>query len=274
MGRRRVRKSVVVTAVVLAAAAVGLIIYAVAKVEAPGGASSAPSKESSSAGDSSAVSSNIAASSAATVSEVDTSAGSLLMLVNKDNSIPESYSPELETVAKKYYYSSSKDNHFDARAAKHLEDFIDAGKKAGFSDLCILSGYRTRKYQQSNFDRHVKEFEAQGMSTEKAKEETAKIVAPPGTSEHETGLAADIITSSWYNKNGSLTAYFDKTKAFKWLTENAAKYGFILRYPEDKVAKTGYSYESWHFRYVGTEAAQKIADSKICLEEYVSSVKK
>lgn len=271
MGRRKVRKSVIVTAVVIATAAIGLIVYAVKNVEAPVTASSAPSQVSSAAGNSTTVS-NTSASSAA--EKVDTSAGSLLMLVNKDNNIPESYSPVLVTVPIKYYFSSSKDNHFDTRAAKHLEDFIDAGRKAGFSDLCILSGYRTRNYQQANFDRHVKEFEAQGMSTEKAKEETAKIVAPPGTSEHETGLAADIITSSWYNKNGTLTSDFDKTEAFTWLTANAAKYGFILRYPEDKVAKTGYSYESWHFRYVGTDVAQKIAENKICLEEYVGSVTK
>lgn len=268
MGRRRVKKSVIVTAVILSIAAVGVVIYAVKNVEAPDEPIKASSQSSSS---SSSVQSSSAASSQV---KVDTSMGSLLMLVNKDNSIPESYSPSLEKVPIKYYFSSSKDNNFDSRAAGHLEEFIDAGRKAGFSDLCILSGYRTRKYQQANFDRHVKEFEAQGMSTEKAKEETAKIVAPAGTSEHETGLAADIITSSWYNKNGSLTADFDKTEAFTWLTENAADYGFILRYPEDKVEKTGYSYESWHFRYVGAEAAKKITADKICLEEYVASVSK
>jgi D-alanyl-D-alanine carboxypeptidase len=197
----------------------------------------------------------------------------LLMLVNKDNKLPENYSPDLVKLDVSYFYSSSKNTHFDSRAAESLKQFINDGRKAGYSDLCILSGYRTYQYQKNNFDRHVKQFEAQGQTLSQAKASTEKIVAPPGTSEHETGLAADIITKSWYNKTGTLDSSFENTKAFKWLYENSAKYGFILRYPEDKVEKTGYSYEPWHYRYVGVDNAKAIVDGGCCLEEYIEKIK-
>lgn len=205
------------------------------------------------------------------VKVIDTKPGSLLMLVNKDNSLESSWKPTLVELDKSYYYSPSKDKHFDERAADSLKSFIDDGRKAGFKDLVVLSGFRTYSYQKSNFDRHVKQFEDEGKSKEDAEKETDKIVARPGTSEHETGLAADIVSSEWYNKNGSLTEDFDKTDTCKWLMNNCAKYGFILRYPKDKEAETGYSYESWHFRYVGVEEAKAITDKGVTLEEYVKN---
>lgn len=205
------------------------------------------------------------------VKTIDTTPGSLLMLVNKENELESSWKPNLVELDKSYYYSPSKDTSFDERAADSLKAFIDDGRDAGFKDLVILSGFRTYSYQKANFDRHVQEFEDDGKTHDEAVEETAKIVARAGTSEHETGLAADIISSEWYNKNGSLTADFDKTDACKWLTSNCAKYGFILRYPEDKVDETGYSYESWHFRYVGEEVAKTITEKGISFEEYVKN---
>jgi zinc D-Ala-D-Ala carboxypeptidase len=194
----------------------------------------------------------------------------ILMLVNKNNALPSNYTPNLITIPKSYYYTTDKDNHFDSRAATYLENMIDAGRKAGLSDLCILSGYRTYAYQQNNFDQHVKSYEASGETNAQAKIDAAKLVAPPGTSEHETGLAADVISSAWYKRNGTLTADFDNTDAGKWLRANCVNYGFILRYPEDKVDVTKYDYESWHFRFVGVDDAKKITDSGLCLEEYVA----
>lgn len=203
------------------------------------------------------------------VKKIDTKPGSLLMLVNKENSLESDWKPDLVELDKNYYYSPSKDKHFDSRAAENLKSFIDDGRKAGFKDLVVLSGFRTYNYQKSNFDRHVKQFEDEGKSKEDAEKETDKIVARPGTSEHETGLAADIIASEWYNKTHTLTEDFDKTDACKWLIKNCANYGFILRYPKDKVSETGYSYESWHFRYVGVEEAKIITEKGISFEEYV-----
>ena len=95
---------------------------------------------------------------------------------------------------------------------------------------------------------------------------TARLIAVPGTSEHETGLAADIVTPSYQR----LDAGYAGTKAARWLLENAASYGFVLRYPEDKTEITGIDYEPWHYRYVGVEAAKEIMAQGLCLEEYAA----
>ncbi len=198
--------------------------------------------------------------------------GGLLMLVNKSNPLPESYTPNLVTVPTKYYTSSDKDNHFDSRAAPYLEKFIDAARAAGY-DVDIVSGYRSYQYQQGNYDRHVNSFLSSGETSSQADADAANLVAPPGTSEHETGLAADIITSDWYVHNKDLTAAFDKTPAFAWMYAHCADYGFILRYLKDKVNVTGYEYEPWHYRFVGVDNAKKIMQSGVCLEEYDASIK-
>lgn len=91
----------------------------------------------------------------------------------------------------------------------------------------------------------------------------------PGTSEHETGLAADIVAVGY---GGSLDGSLEQTTESKWLYENAADYGFILRYPKDKTDITGTGFEPWHYRYVGVEDAQKIMDAGVCLEEYLGMV--
>lgn len=218
---------------------------------------------------SSKASTSSSGTSSSTAQKAETAAGGLLMLANKDNVLPESYVPTFAKVPLSYYISNSKDNRLDERAAPYLEKFIDAARTAGYN-IDIISGYRTYQYQQDNYTRHVKQFEAKGETTSQAEADAAKLVAPPGTSEHETGLAADIITSDWYNKNPDLNADFDKTPAFTWLYNHCADYGFILRYPKDKVSATGYEYEPWHYRFVGIDNAKVIMQKKICLEEYVS----
>jgi D-alanyl-D-alanine carboxypeptidase len=214
----------------------------------------------------SSASSNSTSSTSASSGQI--ALGGLLMLVNKDNALPSSFTPNLVTVPSNYYYTTDKDTRFDSSAASYLEKFLTAGRTAGYKDLCVLSGYRTYAYQQSNYDRHVKSLEAKGETVSQAKIDAAKLVAPPGTSEHETGLAVDIISSTWYNKTKDLTSDFDTTAAFTWLYANCTKYGFILRYSKDKVSETGYEYEPWHYRFVGVENAKKIKDSGLCLEEY------
>lgn len=196
--------------------------------------------------------------------------GSLLMLINKDNKLPDNYTPNFTTIPSRYYFSSDKDNRFDSRAAPYLIKLLNAASKAGYK-LKIISGYRSYEYQKNNFDRHVKALVAKGETIEQAREETAKLVAPPGTSEHQSGLAADIITSDWYKKNSQLTEDFDKTSAFEWLYANCANYGFILRYPKDKQSITKYEYEPWHYRFVGVDDAKKIMSRNVCLEEYVGN---
>ena len=112
--------------------------------------------------------------------------------------------------------------------------------------LMIYSAYRSYEYQESLYNKENNEF-----------------VAKPGKSEHQTGCAIDIGTT-----NTGLTSYFDNTLESTWLEKNAYKYGFILRYPKDKEFITGYPYESWHYRYVGINAAKIIYENNLTLEEY------
>ena len=195
--------------------------------------------------------------------------GSLLMLVNKDHPLPESYTPTFSTVNISYYISSSKDNRFDSRAAGDLTAMISDARQDGVP-LVIVSGYRSYEDQVEDFNYNKQRFVSEGYSDSVAASMTAVSVAPPGYSEHSTGLAADIVNSGWYSSHSQLTADFDKTAAFAWLDAHAADYGFILRYPKDKESVTKYEYEPWHYRYVGRGTAEKIKESGLCLEEYLA----
>ena len=93
--------------------------------------------------------------------------------------------------------------------------------------------------------------------------------ARPGTSEHQTGLCVDFMTNTMTELDNS----FERSRAFEWLTENAYRFGFILRYPKDKEDVTGYNYESWHYRFVGRSAATVIHEKNETLEEYLETVK-
>ncbi len=221
---------------------------------------------SSTASSASAVSSQVSSSKARASSE-DMETGGLLMLVNAKYSLPDGFSPTLTTISQSYYVSSDKDNRFDTRAAPHLSQMIKDARADGI-DLVIYSGYRSHSYQTENFDRHVREYRAKGYGASAASSEAATLVAPPGTSEHETGLAADIVSTDYLKTHSDLSSSFDETDAYTWLSKHAASYGFILRYPEGKTSITGIEYEPWHFRYVGEANAKKIDASGLCLEEY------
>ena len=183
-----------------------------------------------------------------------------LVVANKQYPLPESYKIDVSYVSGNY--------RLDSRIADAYKQMITAAKNDGIS-LVIISGFRTYQGQTSLFNNKVNQYINSGYSREKAKELAAQYVAPPGTSEHLTGLAVDLISPDWYNYNSDLNSNFENTKQFEWLYNNCAKYGFCLRYPKDKVSITGYNYEPWHYRYVGVEAATEIMNRKICLEEYV-----
>ena len=141
---------------------------------------------------------------------------------------------------------------------------MDDCRGAGFSPV-ICSSYRTQEKQQQLFDNQVEKWKKQGYSEDEAKIEAGRLVAVPGTSEHQLGLALDIVDISYQ----ILDEKQEDTPAQQWLLENSWKYGFILRYPKDKTDITKISYEPWHYRYVGEKAAMEIFDRKICLEEYL-----
>lgn len=179
-----------------------------------------------------------------------------LVLVNKWHLLPENYVPELTYL---------KSGHaIDKRAYSDLQDMMDACRADGLNPV-ICSSYRTLEKQRELFNDKVEEYLAQGYSQEKAEQAAGALVAVPGTSEHQLGLALDIVDAS----NQILDESQENTAVQQWLLRNSWKYGFILRYPNDKSEITGIRYEPWHYRYVGKQAAKEIYEAKICLEEYL-----
>lgn len=180
-----------------------------------------------------------------------------LLLVNPEIPLPESFTEPALT--------QLKNGHaVDSRIYQDLQQMMDDARAAGVSPL-ICSSYRSVTKQTELFNNKVAREKADGKSEEDAKAAAATAVAIPGTSEHHTGLALDIVDVA----NQNLTDEQENTEAQKWLMKNSWQYGFILRYPKDKQDITGIIYEPWHYRYVGKEAAKEITDQGICLEEYL-----
>ena len=179
-----------------------------------------------------------------------------LILVNIDNAMPDDYEMELVDI--------DEYRKFDSRAIDALKDMIEAERKSGASGIWVQSAYRSIEYQEEVFNKQVQEYINEGKTKEEAEELTLKIINKPGTSEHNLGLAVDF---NYANND------FEDSTAFTWLKENAEDYGFILRYPEDKVEITKVDYEPWHWRYVGIENAKEINKLGLCLEEYIEYLK-
>ncbi len=183
----------------------------------------------------------------------------LLVLVNKLYKLPDDYRVELHEL-----------NNGELVAECMYEDlkamwFDGEEQNPGFSyEVC--SGYRTAEKQEMLLEQEIEDNINMGMSEEEAEADALLTVAPSGYSEHETGLAVDIVSE----RNQRLDDTQELTAENKWLQEHCYEYGFILRYPKGKESVTGYSYESWHFRYVGKEAAKEIHDRGITLEEYLA----
>ncbi len=181
-----------------------------------------------------------------------------LILVNSTNKLPEGYAPELATVDQGY--------EVDYRCRDDLQQMLNDCRAAGFNPW-ICSAYRTEATQQSLFNNKVASLRSQGYSPSDAELNAKKLVAPPNYSEHQLGLAVDIVDANY----GALDDSQASRPVQKWLMENSWRYGFILRYPADKTDLTGISFESWHYRYVGKQAASAIYENGLCLEEYFSS---
>lgn len=177
-----------------------------------------------------------------------------LVVVDSQREIPSDYVPELAEVASSGVY-------LDFRVAPHYNEMYTAAKKDGIT-LTPYSGYRSYARQERNYKNLTNTYMSQyNLSREDAAKKAATVILPPGTSEHNLGLAMDIC-----NTNST----FSSQKEYKWLMEHAHKYGFILRYTADKQDITGIIPEPWHWRYVGVEHAVKIKDSGLCLEEYLN----
>lgn len=177
-----------------------------------------------------------------------------LMLVNKKHKIGKNYEPDdLERFTVRTAKGAcEEESHVSAKIMPYLEKLFKAADNDGIT-LYALSGYRSYTSQQNLYDYYLSKEGIRARNT----------VSLPGESEHQTGLALDL-TNSRRNFTGSSEA--------DWIAANCYKYGFILRYPKDKINITGYSYEAWHIRYVGKEVAKEIHDKKITLEEYLKEV--
>lgn len=174
-----------------------------------------------------------------------------LTLVNKWN--PLSETPSIETV------ELSNGELVDKRIYQPLQEMFSEMEEDGIFPI-IVSGYRTQQEQEDIYNEKITAYENEGMSYQKAKEEAERWVAIPGTSEHQLGLAVDI------NADGVNSAGYE---VYDWLKKNAHRYGFICRYPANKINITGVANEPWHYRYVGEEAAAEIYEWGVCLEEYL-----
>ena len=202
-----------------------------------------------------------------------------LMLVNKKNAVGADFVPEELVDIDTKYTTGGKSIQLEKTALEALIKMLDDMKAAGITNVTVTSAYRTYDYQKRLFNNYIAE-ESKAHPTwseDKVKEQVLTYSAEPGTSEHQTGLCVDLFTNEMeglYNY-GSETEKnpwdkgFAETAAYEWLCENAHKYGFILRFPENKTDVTGYAYESWHYRYVGVEHATKIHEKGITLEEYL-----
>ena len=179
-----------------------------------------------------------------------------LLLVNPWNPIPENYEPELT------YLRNGQ--AVDSRCYPELQQMMDDCRAAGFDPL-ICASYRTMEKQEALFEDKEARLIREGCPENEVEAEAAKVVAYPGTSEHQLGLALDIVDVSYQQ----LDTEQENTPVQQWLMKNSWKYGFVLRYPTDKSDITGIIYEPWHYRYVGKEAAAEIYENKLCLEEYL-----
>ena len=179
-----------------------------------------------------------------------------LVLVNKYNYLKEDFIPEnLQSINSNYALGNMK---LVSYAKEAFEKLSHAAKQEKLN-IIAMSTYRSYNYQVNLYNRY-------GENDGKVAADTYS--GRPGHSEHQTGLAVDV-----YNIKETYTN-FENTKEFTWMQEHAHEYGFILRFPKDKVNETGYQYESWHYRYVGKEIAKYIKDNKISFEEYCATVKR
>ena len=214
-----------------------------------------------------------------------------LILANKTNALDGTYIPaQLTTLT----CDTTYEMQLDARAAEALYAMLAEMHAAGIYDIKVTSAYRSYSKQVDLYNGYV-EKEKKYISTDAYRvlgqeyikmtyldnkifnlsSEDAHIVvqsysAKPGQSEHQTGLCIDFITSTM---GGELTEAFETTPAFAWLSQNAYKFGFILRYPKEKEGITGYTYEPWHYRFVGREAATDIYNGGMTLEQYLELTK-
>ena len=184
--------------------------------------------------------------------------GGNLFLVNRDYTIASDYVPN--DLVKPNVQMTNNQIRMRAEAAAALEEMFSAAKEEAGYTLVAVSGYRSYGQQSSIYERKIKNA---------GKKAASLLVAPPGASEHQLGLAMDL----GCKKNTSLTESFVNTEEGRWVAENCWRFGYIIRYKEEWTDVTGYAYEPWHVRYVGKEHAERIFQLDIPFEYYVAQLR-
>ena len=191
-----------------------------------------------------------------------------LLLVNKQHPLGSVYAPtSLETIDPSLTLGG-KSLELESVAAAAAQAMIRELHARGYTDIVMTSAYRDYEYQNNLFSYYTnQELDAHPDWTRaEAEAEVATYSARPGTSEHQSGLCMDLISA----RDAVLDESFADLPAYDWLVENAHCFGFILRYPKGQESVTGYSYEPWHYRFVGVPAATAIHDRGLTLEQYLS----
>lgn len=199
---------------------------------------------------------------------VDKLLGNNLLLVNRSNALDRSYFPADMIYSKPSRGRAAVNIRLNREAMKQLNYMLDAAYQDGVSGMVITSAFRTFEKQTSLYNDKTSML-SRKMNRRTAMEEASKVVAIPGSSEHQTGLAADICS-----EGTGLISSFGNTRQGKWLKDNSWKFGYIIRYPKDKTQITGIIYEPWHVRYVGSIHAEIMTSNSLCLEEYVEYLRK
>ena len=187
----------------------------------------------------------------------------LMILVNHTNKMPDDYAFDTKECGS----ATSVNKTLQTVAC----DAFLAMQKAAAADgvtVWMQSGYRSVAYQTKLYEKKTQYYRDKGFEEAAAREKAAAIVNPPGYSEHNCGLAADLNSP----EHTGLDEGFENTAAFRWLCQHAGEYGFILRYPKGAEEKTEITYEPWHWRYVGVENAAKINASGLCFEDYIAAL--
>ena len=187
----------------------------------------------------------------------------LMILVNHTNKMPDDYAFDTKECG-----SATSVNKTLQTVA--CDAFLEMQKAAAADGVTIWmqSGYRSVSYQTKRYEKKTQYYRDKGFDEASAREKAAAIVNPPGYSEHNCGLAADLNSP----EHTGLDEGFENTAAFRWLCQHAGEYGFILRYPKGAEEKTEITYEPWHWRYVGPENAAKINASGLCFEDYIAAL--
>ncbi len=190
-----------------------------------------------------------------------------LKLANKQHSLGAGYVPNTLSTLPTELTLNGKDIRLESTAATAAEALVRELHVRGYTDIVITSGYRDYAYQQSLFNTYLdREMKAHpDWSQAKCEAEVLTYSARPGTSEHQTGLCIDLIST----QNVVLDESFAGHPVYRFLVENAHAFGFVLRYPKGKEEVTGYTYEPWHYRFVGVEAATEMHETGLTLEEYL-----